>query len=114
MSLYRYRAVIVNVYDGDSITVDIDCGLRLWKKDAKLRLYGIDTPEVRGAERPEGVKVRDFVRGWLPVGAVVEIETHKDKKGKFGRWLAVVWPDGWEESVNARLLRMGFAREYLP
>ena len=114
MSLYHYRGVIVSVYDGDTVTVDLDLGLKVWARGQVLRLYGIDTPEIRGAERPAGVKVRDFVRGWLPTGAVVEVRTYKDKTGKFGRWLAEIWPEGWEESVNARLLRLGFAEEYLP
>ena len=114
MTLYHYRAIIVNVYDGDTVTVDLDLGLRVWKKNAKLRLYGINTPEIRGPERPSGLLVRDMVREWCPVGDEVTVRTYKDKTGKFGRWLAEIWPEGWEESVNARLLRLGFAEEYLP
>lgn len=114
MNLYHYRAVVRSVYDGDTLTVDIDLGLKVWLKGQTLRLYGIDTPEIRGEERPRGVQVRDFVRHYLPEGTAVIVRTHKDRTGKFGRWLAEVWPDGWEESVNDRLLRLGFAKEYLP
>lgn len=46
--LYHYAAQVVSVYDGDTITVDIDLGLEVWLKGQKIRLLNIDTPEVRG------------------------------------------------------------------
>lgn len=114
MNLYHYRGIVVSVYDGDSVTLHLDLGLKVWLRDQKIRLYGIDTPEIRGPERAQGVQVRDFVRHYLPPETEVIVRTYKDQTGKFGRWLAEVWPEGWEESVNARLLRLGFAKEYLP
>ena len=48
---YLYKATVTEVYDGDTITVDIDLGLNVWLKDQTLRLLGIDTPELRGEER---------------------------------------------------------------
>ena len=61
-NLYYYRAVVVSVYDGDTCTVDIDLGLNTWVRGEKLRLYRINAPELRGPERPEGLKSRDFLR----------------------------------------------------
>ena len=112
-NLYWYNARIVSVYDGDTVTIDIDLGLGSWLMKQKVRLYGIDTPELRGKEREEGLKVRDLVRNWLPVGAEVLIKTHKDKSGKFGRWLAEIYPAGFEESLNEYLVKNGHAKEYL-
>lgn len=60
-NFYFYKAVVRDVYDGDSCTVDIDLGFGIWMKGQKLRLMGIDTPELRGSEREEGLKVRDYV-----------------------------------------------------
>lgn len=111
---YVYSAEIVRVYDGDTIYVDIDLGFRTWLRDEPLRLWGVDTPEVRGDEKAEGLKVRDLVASWLPVGSEVLLRTLKDKDGDdrtgtFHRYLAIICPEGWSESVNARLLRQGHA-----
>jgi len=38
-SLYIYRAKIVSVYDGDTVTADIDMGLNIWAHGEKLRLH---------------------------------------------------------------------------
>lgn len=42
--MYEYRAFVRKVYDGDTITVDIDLGFEVLLKNQKLRLYGINTP----------------------------------------------------------------------
>ena len=47
-SLYTYRAKIISVYDGDTVTADIDLGLSIWARAEKMWRYGIDTPEIRG------------------------------------------------------------------
>lgn len=87
---YTYRAKVVKVYDGDTVTVDIDFGMDQWKHNEKIRLYGLDTPEVRGVEKPEGLKVRDWLRSQI-LGKDVIIKTIKDKKGKYGRYLGIVY-----------------------
>ena len=51
--MYEYRAFVRKVYDGDTITVDIDLGFEVMLKNQKLRLYGINTPEVRGESREQ-------------------------------------------------------------
>ena len=109
LSFYDYKAVVVGWYDGDSPTVDIDLGFNTWLKNQKLRLYGIDTPEMRGGDRPQGIIARDKVREWCPPGSKVGMESHKDESGKYGRWLATIWPDGWETSLNHRLYANGLA-----
>ena len=60
--LYYYRAVVGSVYDGDTCTVDIDLGMKTWLRGEKIRLSGINSPGVSGAERPEGLKSRDYLR----------------------------------------------------
>ena len=89
---YTYRAVVVSVYDGDTITVDVDCGFGVWLKGQKIRLASINTPEVRGDERDEGLEARDALRAMLPGGRGIVISTQKDnKRGKYGRWIAEVY-----------------------
>ena len=111
---YVYKAYIKNVYDGDTINVDIDLGFRIRLHNEPLRLWGINTPEIRGDAKEAGLVVRDLVRSWLPQGTEVLIRTLKsndglNRTGSFHRYLAVICPMGWSESVNARLLREGNA-----
>ncbi|MCB0287156.1 MAG: nuclease, partial [Calditrichaeota bacterium] len=59
---YHYQAIVTSVYDGDTCTVDIDLGFSMWIKGEKLRLFRINAPEIRGAEREKGLVSRDFLR----------------------------------------------------
>ena len=110
--MYEYKANVCSVYDADTIRVDIDLGCGVWLRNEPLRLFGINAPELRGPERPEGLASRDFMRGLLPAGREIVIRTVKDKKGKFGRYLATVLRDG--ENLNDLLVAEGYAeaREY--
>ena len=103
---YVYVANVTDVYDGDTITVDIDLGLGVWVHGEKLRLHRINAPEVRGGSRPEGILSRDWLREQI-LGKEIIIQTIKDRKGKYGRYLAEVWQDG--TNINDALVTNGFA-----
>lgn len=104
---FTYKARVVSVYDGDTITLDIDVGFGIWMHKQKFRLYGIDTPEVRGPERADGLRVRDWLREYLE-GKAITVRTHKARqKGKYGRWLAEIFADG--ENINETLVAKGMA-----
>ena len=45
--MYQYKAKVIDVYDGDTITAMVDLGFYHFQQ-MKFRLYGIDTPEIRG------------------------------------------------------------------
>ena len=107
--MYEYRAFVRKVYDGDTVTVDIDLGFDVILKDQKIRLTKINAPEVRGEQRPEGLKSRDALRDKIG-NKWIRIKTQKDKKGKYGRWLGELWLD--DECVNDWLLKEGYAKEY--
>ena len=109
--LYHYRALVKSVYDGDTCTVDIDLGLGTWIRGEKLRLYRINAPEVRGVDRPQGLISRDFLRSKI-MGKQVILQTVKDKKGKYGRYLADIWlkdESGSWININDLLVRQGYA-----
>ena len=106
---YIYKAFVTKVYDGDTITVDIDYGMDIWRKDVKLRLARIDTPEVRGSEKLYGLRVRDYVKD-LILNKYITIKTIKDKTGKYGRYIAEVYIG--EMNLNNNLLELGMAVEY--
>ena len=107
--MYEYRAFVRKVYDGDTVTVDIDLGFDVILKDQKIRLTKINAPEVRGEQRPEGLKSRDALRDKIG-NKWIRIKTQKDKKGKYGLWLGELWLD--DECVNDWLLKEGYAKEY--
>ena len=107
--MYEYKATVTKVYDGDTITVDFQLGFGIIIKSQKIRLLGINTPEVRGESKPEGIISRNALRTRI-LGKLVTIKTHKDKKGKYGRWLGEVFME--EENINQWLLKEGYARTY--
>ena len=45
------------------------------------RFYGIDAPEIRGEERPEGLIAKGMLMKWVPVGSQILLRTHKDSIG---------------------------------
>jgi len=89
--MYEYRSNVCRVYDGDTVFLDVDLGFGVLLRNQSIRLIDVYAPEVRGIERPEGLLVRDQLRKRLPVGSEVTIRTMKDRKGKYGRWLAIIF-----------------------
>ena len=116
--LYHYKALVTAVYDGDTITVDIDLGLGVFKRGEKIRLYGIDTPELRGSEeeKVKGRAARDYLRSQI-LNREVYLETYKDKSGKYGRLLGTVhiFYQGITGSINVNemLVTSGHAKRYM-
>ena len=110
-SLYHYRAVINEVYDGDTCRANIDLGMAMWIHNEPLRLYRINAPEAKGKERPEGLRSRDFLRRTI-LGKEVIIQTIRDEKEKYGRFLAEIWlkdANGNWTNVNDLLVKEGYA-----
>jgi len=107
--LYTYNARCTQVYDGDSITVDIDLGFNHWMLNQKIRLFGINTPEVRGSERPSGLIARLRLRGLIE-GRDIILASHRDRAGKYGRWLGTIYID--DININKLLLAEGLATIY--
>ena len=52
MKPYYYIAEVVKVYDGDTCTCVVDLGFKLSAR-IKVRLVGIDTPEIRTKDLEE-------------------------------------------------------------
>ena len=103
---YFYKAYVEKVYDGDTVTCTIDCGFNLSMKTQKIRLYGINTPELRGAEKKAGIVARDQLRSKI-LHKNVLIKTFKDKKGKYGRYLGTIFFEN--VNMNEWLVANGYA-----
>jgi micrococcal nuclease len=120
-SLYIYKAYVTKVYDGDTITCIVDCGFHIGMQKTKIRLYGINTPELRGDDKEIGVFVRDELRNKI-LNKNIILKTIKDKKGKYGRYLGIIYvlnedktQDKSEDTylcINDWLLEMNYASVY--
>ena len=109
---YIYHAVVASVYDGDTLRVDIDCGFNIWLHNESVRLYGLNAPELRLEERPQGLVSRDWLREQLPVGTKILIETLKDRREKYGRYLAIIHKEDGT-NVNELMVSLGYAVPYM-
>ena len=107
--MYEYKAFVRRVYDGDTVTVDIDLGFDILIKNQKIRLLGINAPEVRGDSRERGLVSRNFLREKIS-GKWIILKTKKDKKGKYGRWLGDLFLE--EENINKLMIKEGMAKKY--
>jgi len=111
--MYTYNVKeIIKIYDGDTITVSISLGFNITTKQT-FRLANIDTPEIKGDERHDGLISRDWLRERLSKAMEnngIVIKTYKDTKGKYGRYIAEIFVDG--VNINKQLLAEGLASVY--
>jgi micrococcal nuclease len=114
MNPHIFVADITRVVDGDTIYFSVDLGFTV-SASIKSRLYGIDTPEIRGEERPEGLLATAYAKEWLarhaPSGQVL-LRSHDAKKmgqGKYGRWLVEIFDLQGEVCLNDALVEAGHA-----
>lgn len=109
------------IYDGDTYRLDIDQGFRMRMEAAKVRLADIDTPSIKGEERPEGLAARDRVRELLEPPTELAVMPRAGDPQKYGRYLVDVhftpYPlageasDEWHD-LAAVLLAEGHAVPY--
>jgi len=124
-----YEAYCTKVYDGDTIRVSMrktsSDGIT-YKALVKVRLVGIDTPEVRHGKKraqPGAYAAKSFTKASC-LGKTIYLDIDDEKpKDKYGRTLALVYLDqetamkeeGEHLSLNADLLRKGLAKPlYIP
>lgn len=89
--MYQYQAKIIKVVDGDTVHAEVDLGFDI-KQKITLRLLGLDAPETRTKdleEKRKGNEVAEWVRKRIENRWVV-INTLKDSKEKYGRYLASI------------------------
>lgn len=126
--MYTYKALLVKVVDGDTIDLRIDLGFDIWIQE-RVRLLGVDTPEVYGSNASEAGKVSSaFVAEWFANRSTGGILVYSSKKyhsiDKYGRSLGTIYwyPDiqslngiegmSVKEELNRMLLDAGLARPY--
>lgn len=128
--LWRYRATILRVLDGDTVEILFDQGLGNWSIET-CRLYGINAVEIRkdgGLEAlrnldAELASATDQELGWdnRPVIWVRTIKNRsesKDVQEKYGRYLVELYrtsedmDKGFVASINQGMIDNGFAKPY--
>lgn len=107
--MYEYKCKVLSIYDADTMTVEVDLGFFI-KHRIKIRLSGIDTPEIRTRnleEKALAIEARDYVRDLL---LDKEVIINTEKTGKYGRYLAIIRYN--DININHKLIELGYARVY--
>jgi len=110
----------IDVGRGDSIPVEgtygvlrvVDGDTLLLQNRARVRLLGIDTPEVAHEGRPGeplGAEAAEFTRQFIG-GRPVQLRLDHERLDPYGRWLAYVYVDG--QMLNEALLHAGLAEVF--
>lgn len=119
--LWVYRARLVRVVDGDTMDVTIDAGFHSYRLE-RLRLLGLNAPEVKGPTKAAGDAATAYVKNWLglhwqmngdaPAAWPLVIQTAKSDV--FGRFLATVWSADTGACLNDDLVKAGHAVPFNP
>lgn len=113
--MYEYKIKrLVKVIDGDTIDVEIDLGFDVCITQ-RLRLAGLDTPESRTTnpkEKIAGLFVKDWLAKTLSEGSFIVKTTKPDSSEKYGRMLGTLYESSSQESVNEKMIRLGYAWAY--
>lgn len=114
--MYKYKAQLTRVVDGDTIDCVIDMGFKI-TTDQRIRLSKINTPETYRRKKDSdeykaGMKAKEYVEKRLAENNnQFVIETEKNP-GVYGRYLGTFWLDDSETSLNDELLEKGHAVLY--
>lgn len=87
----KYKIQINRVIDGDSLDIDIMLGFGIVLQNKRLRLEGVDTPELRTSDEEEkkfGLRAKSFVVEWCSDRELLLlVKNNGDEYDKFGRIL---------------------------
>jgi micrococcal nuclease len=101
---------VVRIVDGDTVDCLLDLGYDIQLK-VRVRLSGIDAPEVRGKEKVKGLESSAHLLKLLKAHkGKLTVRPPKKQRGKFGRWLMVIY--GGDVNLNQQMVKDGFAKEY--
>lgn len=105
---FVYNAEVLRVVDGDTYHLKIDLGFKIIHENI-FRLTNVNTPEIRGKERPKGLKVKEYVKTLIE-GKMIQVETFK--KGKYGRYVCEIYlRSNKRKPLSKHLLRKRMAKK---
>jgi endonuclease YncB( thermonuclease family) len=106
----RQLARVVQVVDGDTVDVRLRSGAK-----RRVRLIGIDTPEVYGGVECGGRKASASLKKLLPRGTRVRLvsDASQARVDRYGRLLRYVVKSATGVDVNRKQVWRGWARVYV-
>jgi len=112
MEPYWYKAKLIRVVDGDTVDLEVSLGFNAYLKE-RFRVAGVNTPEIFGVKKNTesymlGIKAKQFAEDFLENGDIL-IRTEKDKKGKYGRYIAHIYIE--DKNLSNSLIDAGLATE---
>ena len=113
LTLWTYRARVVEIVDGDTYDLEIDLGMHVTVR-ARVRLDGLNTRKRGTAPGNAAILfAQEYLGKALDPRWPIIVRTRKDDKAeKFGRLLARIWSADPSGSLNSELLRAGLAAPY--
>ncbi|MBH0054711.1 thermonuclease family protein [Salinibacterium sp. SWN139] len=102
-----FAATVNYVHDGDTLY------LQNGSTELKVRLIGLDTPELASQQNPDaeecyGIEARELLRDFLPEGTTVWAAEDREPEDRYGRSLLYVYlQDG--TFVNLAMVELGAA-----
>ncbi|MDP3846298.1 MAG: thermonuclease family protein [Pseudomonas sp.] len=102
---------VTSIYDGDTLRVTIRAWPAVAGERVPVRLYGIDTPEMRD-KRPRVYDLAKRAKQFsvARLRGAKRVELRQIRRDKYFRLLAEVWVDGL--NLSDLLLKAGLAKPY--
>ena len=102
---------VVDIYDGDTFKIDLPSMHPLFGDDISIRLFGVDTPEMRGTtDEVKALAMQAQQVTEKALQGASKIELRNPQRGKYFRIISEVWIDG--ESLAEMLKAKGLAKDY--
>ncbi len=103
------EGVVLRVYDGDTLTITSD----LFEKPKRVRLVGIDTPEINFNGEGQGdiaIAARDYLEALVPKGTVIKVDLGKNGSLNRRRLLGTIYLG--DQNINLTMIESGHAAVY--
>jgi len=114
-STFAYEDVkiskVISIYDGDTLRVNIDSFPDIVGKNIRIRIKGIDAPEIKGKCQKEidlAIIARDYLRNAINQSS--QIELRNIERGKYFRIVGELYIDG--ENISKSLIKEKLAYIY--
>ena len=102
---------VISIYDGDTLRVSIDSFPDIVGKNIRIRIKGIDAPEIKGKCQNEidlAIMARDYLINAINQSS--QIELRNMERGKYFRIVGELYIDG--ENISKGLLKEKLAYIY--
>tara|TARA_R100000808_G_C2153235_1_gene163298 strand:- start:4556 stop:4921 length:366 start_codon:yes stop_codon:yes gene_type:complete len=121
--MYKYKAKLIKIIDGDTLDAMIDLGFNIWIKK-RIRLANINAFECRTRDKEvkkKGLKAKEALAEVL-LQSENEFLLTSEGVGKYGRCLGIIQTLNCYiktskyhgKSINDFLLKEGHAKKYIP